>query len=441
MSRRVTGTIVEKDSRIVGLRFTAEGQRRYLSLPEGTTRADAEKRLALVLAQVAVGEWKPPAPVPAIEPGKDDPLFWDFAEAWFDTNKHEWREATRLDYQWQIETHLLPFFRNLRLSEITIEKVDDFRLAKLREAAEIKAAAEKGKPITDEYTDKRGRRYVRKRKALSATSINKCLTRLSSILQSGVERESIVIERNTAAGSKRRVKSVKPRRTYMDRSEQIEALLTAAAQLDSEARPTAQLARRATLAAMVFGGLRIGELVALDWRDVDLGAGRIHVRQSKTDAGVRRVDLLPILRDELSALKALRNPTDNEPVFRSAAHTRQDRNRVRGRTLARSIKRANELLAKDELSALPDGLTPHSLRRTFASLLIALGKDPAYVMRQMGHTSPTMTLGLYAQVMDASDEDRERLRTLVEGAVLADRERLGSVVLPGKRATVLPAGM
>jgi hypothetical protein len=133
---------------------------------------------------------------------------------------------------------------------------------------------------------------------------------------------------------------------------------------------------------------------------------------------VRRVELLPILRDELSALKALRKPADDEPVFRSAAGTRQDRNRVRGRTLARSIKRANELLAKDGLSALPERLTPHSLRRTFASLLIALGKDPAYVMRQMGHTSPTMTLGLYAQVMDASDEDRERLRTLVEGAEL-----------------------
>jgi hypothetical protein len=48
-------------------------------------------------------------------------------------------------------------------------------------------------------------------------------------------------------------------------------------------------------------------------------------------------------------------------------------------------------------------------------VLVALGKDPRYVMDQIGHSSPTVTLGIYAQVMRASDEDRERLRALVEG--------------------------
>lgn len=45
----------------------------------------------------------------------------------------------------------------------------------------------------------------------------------------------------------------------------------------------------------------------------------------------------------------------------------------------------------------------------------ALGKDPAYVMGQMGHTDPTVTLGLYAKVMSVGDDDRERLRLLVAG--------------------------
>ncbi len=52
-------------------------------------------------------------------------------------------------------------------------------------------------------------------------------------------------------------------------------------------------------------------------------------------------------------------------------------------------------------------------------MLIALGKDPAYVMGQMGHTDPAVTLGLYAKVMAVSDADRERLRTLVAGADVA----------------------
>jgi integrase len=85
--------------------------------------------------------------------------------------------------------------------------------------------------------------------------------------------------------------------------------------------------------------------------------------------------------------------------------------------LARAIRAANEKLEGEGLTALPDGLTLHALRRTFASVLVALGKDARYVMGQMGHTDPTMTLGLYAQPI--AEEDRERLRVLVEGADLA----------------------
>ena len=47
---------------------------------------------------------------------------------------------------------------------------------------------------------------------------------------------------------------------------------------------------------------------------------------------------------------------------------------------------------------MPD-VTPHSLRRTFISLLHAAGADVPYIMSQAGHTDPKMTLGLYAQVI------------------------------------------
>ena len=60
-------------------------------------------------------------------------------------------------------------------------------------------------------------------------------------------------------------------------------------------------------------------------------------------------------------------------------------------------------------------LTPHSLRRTFASLLYALGEAPPYVMRQMGHTSPNLSSRCNAREMDGRDGDPERLRALVEG--------------------------
>ena len=122
-----------------------------------------------------------------------------------------------------------------------------------------------------------------------------------------------------------------------------------------------------------------------------------------------------VLREVLVTLKADRDPEPGELVFPSASGTARDRNRVRTRVLGKPITRADENLAAAKLTALPEGLTLHSLRRTFASLLIALGKDPAYVMRQAGHTDPTVTLGLYAKVMAVSDADLACLRTLVEG--------------------------
>jgi integrase len=117
-------------------------------------------------------------------------------------------------------------------------------------------------------------------------------------------------------------------------------------------------------------------------------------------------------------------------VFASAAGTRQDGGRVRGRVLAKAAKRANAKLAADGQTPLPEGLTLHALRRTCASVLVALGKDPRYVMAQLGHTDPTVTLGIYAQAMTSSDEDRERLRLLVEGANLGEghaQDRYGSM--------------
>src|SRR5258708_16361758 len=49
----------------------------------------------------------------------------------------------------------------------------------------------------------------------------------------------------------------------------------------------------------LFRSLRSGELAALRRRDVDLAAGRILVRRSKTAAGQREVSMLPVLRSLL----------------------------------------------------------------------------------------------------------------------------------------------
>jgi integrase len=103
-------------------------------------------------------------------------------------------------------------------------------------------------------------------------------------------------------------------------------------------------------------------------------------------------------------------------VFGSATGAKQGATNIRRRILAPAVETANERLSKKKLESLPGGLTPHSLRRTYASLLFAIGEVPPYVMAQMGHTTPTLTLAIYARQMDRRDGEPERLKALVGGA-------------------------
>src|SRR5215212_8694126 len=264
MPRKATGQVIEREGkrgRTYALRFRAYGERQFVTLgtsEDGWTRKRAGEELENILADDRRGIWQPPDREPVVEQPRPEPTFHEFASEWFAANKVEWRENTRLDYEWQLSQHLLPFFAGHKLGAITVEEVDRYRTARLRE----------------------GR--------LSPTSINKTITRLAQILE--VAEEYGHIERNPAKGRRRRVKPSRPQRSWLDRADQIAALLEAAAALDAESKRDRQPQRRIMLGGtLIFAGLRIGELLALRWRDVDLAGGRLKVVDSKTDAGVRYV--------------------------------------------------------------------------------------------------------------------------------------------------------
>jgi integrase len=207
---------------------------------------------------------------------------------------------------------------------------------------------------------------------------------------------------------------------WLDSAEQIQALLDAAGELDRAAKSNGQIPRRAILATLTFAGLRVGELIDLRWRDVNLADGRITVGASKTDAGMRRIDLLPALRDELSALKARTKADAGERVFPTQEGGAMNPSNVRNRIVTKAVERANKRLAKAEATPLPENLTPHKLRHTFASLLVALGTDTGAVMDQLGHTDPTFTFRVYRHGMRRDPGAKARLCDLV-GAAEPDR--------------------
>jgi integrase len=85
--------------------------------------------------------------------------------------------------------------------------------------------------------------------------------------------------------------------------------------------------------------------------------------------------------------------------------------------LAKGVNRANGRLGDTGEVPLPAGLTPHSLRRTFASLLYAIGEPAPVVMQELGHTHPALALRIYAAAMRRDDDENGRLRALIEGGL------------------------
>jgi integrase len=371
---------------------------------EGWTRAKAQEELENVLADVRRAIWQPPRPQPPVSVAPEIPTFHEFASEWFERQKLEGgrrggglTEAGVADLLWRLSNHLLPFFKDTRIDAISVMDVDAYRLAK------VKA----GK--------------------LNATSINKTLATLGAILETAVEYGWLA--RNPAKGRRRRLAAVNPPRTWVDSAEQIAALLDGASALDAAAR-TRKGERRALLATLIFAGLRIGEALALRWGDIDLARGTIRVRAAKTDTGVRTVNIVGALRDELSAYAAIAKRDQTSLVFATSTGKPHGATNIRRRLLAKAIEKANERLSVDEngeprqdLESIPTRLTPHSLRRTFASILFALGETPPYVMAQMGHTTANLTLGIYARTMDRRDGEPERLRALVQGRSAAGNEQ------------------
>jgi integrase len=82
--------------------------------------------------------------------------------------------------------------------------------------------------------------------------------------------------------------------------------------------------------------------------------------------------MLPALRDELTSLKMARDPERHELMFGTSKGGKDSPSNVRRRLLAAAVERATERLIAQDAGELPERLRPHSLRRTFASLLFAI---------------------------------------------------------------------
>jgi len=189
---------------------------------------------------------------------------------------------------------------------------------------------------------------------------------------------------------------------------------------------------------LMFGtGLRRGELLALRWRDMDIGGSVLHVRQTlvrvrnhkalgkapKTtlifqepnSAYSRRT--VPIPAECLAALKRHKARQAEEKLLLGQAYEDHELIFCRPNGKPLDPREFTRHFANLLRQAGVPAIRPHDARHTFATLMLELGESPKTVQTILGHSSVAITLDIYSHVsLELEKRAASRLNAaLIEG--------------------------
>lgn len=229
------------------------------------------------------------------------------------------------------------------------------------------------------------------------------------------------LSRNPAEGVP--LPRAKPRtRRYLDHAE--------VARLADECGPYGVL-----ILVLAYTGLRWGEVSALLVGDIDLMRRRINV--SRAMAEVRGKAVLGTPKDhERRAVPVPRFLVDRLAEHLAGRPADALAFPAPGGGFLRNGNFRRNVFDRAALSAGIDGVTPHGLRHTAASLAIAAGATVVVVQRMLGHSTPAVTLNVYSHLFA---DDLDTLADRLHDAKIksgADQVRIGGpvIMLPGADA-------
>jgi len=287
----------------------------------------------------------------------------DYASGWMESVRANLRPGTVRVYQSALDAQILKAFGPVRVRKLTKQAVKQF-LVKLRNGG------------------------------MKPKSVAGILAVLRAMLAAAVEDGLVLI--NPAEKAARRLRlgfGVVYEVKAMDR-EQVAVFLKTA--------QTREPQHHGLFFLMARTGLRLGEAVALQWADLDFARREMRVERAisgskvgATKTGkVRTVDMSTALMEVLKRLdvarkeKMLEGGQGESPewVFPNTFGRPLDHSHA-NKAFKRVLKAAE----------LPLHFHPHCLRHSFASLLLQQGESPAYVQRQLGHSSIKMTVDTYGR--------------------------------------------
>ena len=283
-----------------------------------------------------------------------DKAFRDLADYWLEHRAS--RKKNPKDDRSIINTSLHPFFGDLKLTLLTLERVDAYR--------KLKCPGENDSSLSPQQRRMRG--------SITVKTLHNHLTLLISMLNLALELGWL--------RSKPRIRKPKLGKidfSYIRSKDDIQKFLAAA---QEEEKGTFEL-----YAAAIYTGMRCGELLGLHWSDVDFDKRLITVQRSYDSATktehVRHVPILDVLLPILRKWK-LRCPSPTL-VFP---------NKV-GRMHTASPRVTQEILQQTRTRAgIEHRFTFHSLRHTFASWWAMSGGNLFKLQRILGHRTFEMTL-------------------------------------------------
>ena len=334
---------------------------------------------------------------------KADMPFGEWLDHWYETYcKPNARPATQRTYEGYIRLYLHPRLGSIPLNKVTTSDIQQMCTWMMTEARVDQKNGEGG---------------------LSNSQVRNCYSLCDRVLEKAMAEK--LIARNPTKGCK--LPPDRPKEMKVLSREDMQKVLI---QAKEENYYELFLLEFAT-------GLRLGELMALQWDDVDLVTGELRINKQvnlvgsklvisepKTKAAVRTLILPPSVRKVLAEYKT----------------------RVNSRWLFPSPK-------KDDLPIIPSAVSRrlhtllehagceqvrfHDLRHTFATNALAHGMDIKTLSTILGHVSSATTLNTYSHV---TDEMRQKAAVKIDqGIAKAEVQEVTATVQPERTMTTFQA--
>lgn len=318
--------------------------------------------------------------------------FSSFATEWLESQEIE--NSTYLGYEKILRVHLLPAFGNLKLAEITSNKIS--ALYKTLLVSGNRGRLTSGQP-------------------LSANSVNKIHIVLGAILKSAVDNHKLQF--NPA-----RVASVKAPSGRAIRKQQVELKTWDKYQLSSFLKWNKEVDKDDLFPLWYlycYTGMRRGEGVALIWEDINFETKVISIRRA-SDSGLRKAVKKPktdssrtiaIDDDDVAVLKAHKTERaqlgiqfvrPSAYVFGTLDGTVRNPGDVGGRWATMLCR------AKKAIPDLPH-ITIKGLRHTHATIMLQASVPTKVVQERLGHSNFSTTMNIYSHVTETMQKDAVEL--------------------------------